>query len=176
MDTLPFATQRLPREAPPRIGLGQLCLRAGELSSAIEVLEQAATVASQERHATGNLMIAPRRAGRRAEAAAMAVRMREQLGAPQHAEVRWIRYKTVSLPGSWLARAAGLRRCPAAACLPGGHAAMLQPGFVSPCLDCSLGCWLAFSAFRGARVGALGTFTGSESIDSGLIGDCIAVS
>ena len=95
LDGLLLAAERLPGEASPRVELGKLYLRAKRPEQAITVLAEAAALAPDDRQATYNLMIALRRVGRADEAAALAVRMREQLGQAQDEEIEKNRYRLV---------------------------------------------------------------------------------
>lgn len=90
-----LAAERLPGEAPPKVELGKLYLRAKQPEQAITVLEEAAQLAPDDRQATYNLMIALRRLGRASEAAALAARMREQLDQAQDEEIQRNRYRLV---------------------------------------------------------------------------------
>ena len=94
-DGLLLAAERLPREAAPRIELGKLYLTAKQPALAIDILEQAVGLAPDDRQATYNLMIALRRVGRSEDAAAQAVRMREQLKRSKDEEIRRNRLRIV---------------------------------------------------------------------------------
>lgn len=100
LEALSFATRNLPREAPPRIELGKLHLKAGQPERAIPILEEAVDLAPADRQATYNLMIALRRAGRGDEASAMAARMREQLERAKGEEVQRNRFRLVKTEGT----------------------------------------------------------------------------
>lgn len=100
LEALAVATQNLPREAPPRIELGKLYLKAGQPERAIPILEEAVDLAPADRQATYNLMIALRRAGRGDEASAMASRMREQLERAKGEEVQRNRFRLVKTAGA----------------------------------------------------------------------------
>ena len=100
LEALSVATRNLPREAPPRIELGKLYLKAGQPERAIPVLEEAVDLAPADRQATYNLMIALRRVGRVDEASAMASRMREQLERAKGEEVQRNRFRLVKTEGS----------------------------------------------------------------------------
>lgn len=100
LEALSVATKNLPREAPPRIELGKLYLKAGQPERAIPILEEAVALAPADRQATYNLMIALRRVGRGEEASAMASRMREQLERAKGEEVRRNRYRLVKTEGA----------------------------------------------------------------------------
>ncbi len=100
LEALSVATKNLPREAPPRVELGKLYLKAGQPERAIPILEQAVELAPADRQATYNLMIALRRAGRGDEASAMASRMREQLERAKGEEVQRNRFRLVKTEGS----------------------------------------------------------------------------
>ena len=95
LEGLLLAAERLPREASPRVELGKLYLRAKQPARAIAVLQEATQLAPDDRQATYNLMIALRRVNRSDEAAALAVRMREQLEQAQGEEIRRNRYRLV---------------------------------------------------------------------------------
>lgn len=95
LEGLLLAAERLSGEASPRVELGKLYLRAKQPELAIAVLKEAAQLAPDDRQATYNLMIALRRVGRIDEAAALAVRMREQLGQAQDEEIQRNRYRLV---------------------------------------------------------------------------------
>ena len=95
LDGLLLAAERLPGESSPRTELGKLYLRAEQPERAIAVLENAVQLAPDDRQATYNLMIALRRVGRADEAAALAVRMREQLERSQDQEIQRNRYRLV---------------------------------------------------------------------------------
>ena len=90
-----LASERLPREASPRIELGKLYLMAQQPERAIEFLEQAAQLAPDDRQATYNLMIALRRVGRSKDAAALAVKVREQLNLAKGEEIRRNRLRII---------------------------------------------------------------------------------
>ena len=90
-----LAAERLPGEASPRVELGKLYLQAKQPERAITVLQEAAQLAPDDRQATYNLMIALRRVGRSDDAAALAVRMREQLEQAQDEEIQRNRYRLV---------------------------------------------------------------------------------
>ncbi len=92
---LHLAVERLPGEASPRVELAKLHLRARQPEHAITVLEEAAGLAPDDRQVTYNLMIALRRIGRVDEAAALAVKMREQLEHAQQDEIARNRYRLV---------------------------------------------------------------------------------
>ena len=100
LEALSVATRNLPREAPPRIELGKLYLKAGQPERAIPILEEAVGLAPADRQATYNLMIALRRAGRGDEASAMASRMREQLERAKGEEVQRNRFRLVKTEGT----------------------------------------------------------------------------
>jgi len=100
LEALSIATQHLPLEAPPRIELGKLYLKAGQPERAIPILEQAVGLAPADRQATYNLMIALRRVGRAEDASAMASRMREQLERAKGEEVQRNRFRLVKTDGS----------------------------------------------------------------------------
>ena len=100
LEALSVATRNLPREAPPRIELGKLYLKAGQPEQAIPILEEAVDLAPADRQATYNLMIALRRVGRGAEASAMASRMREQLERAKGEEVQRNRFRLVKTEGA----------------------------------------------------------------------------
>ena len=100
LEALSVATRNLPREAPPRIELGKLYLKAGQPERAIPILEEAVDLAPADRQATYNLMIALRRVGRGEEATAMASRMREQLERAKGEEVQRNRFRLVKTEGA----------------------------------------------------------------------------
>ena len=97
LEGLLLAAERLPGEASPRIELGKLYLQAKQPERAIAVLAEATQLAPDDRQATYNLMIALRRVGRADEAAALAVRMREQLERAQDQEIQRNRYRLVRI-------------------------------------------------------------------------------
>ncbi len=90
-----LAAERLPGEASPRVELGKLYSSANQTERAIAVLEEAAELAPGDRQVTYNLMLALRRNGRTDEAAALAVKMRDQLGQAHDEEIRRNRYRLV---------------------------------------------------------------------------------
>lgn len=100
LEALSVARRNLPREAPPRIELGKLYLKAGQPERAIPILEEAVDLAPADRQATYNLMIALRRAGLGDEASAMASRMREQLERAKGEEVQRNRFRLVKTEGA----------------------------------------------------------------------------
>ncbi|MFQ5968153.1 MAG: tetratricopeptide repeat protein [Acidimicrobiia bacterium] len=85
----------LPNEASPRVELGKLYLKEGQVQRAIEVLGEAVELAPSNRRATYQLMIALRRAGRNKEAADLASQVRQQLQRDKQDEVRRNRYRLV---------------------------------------------------------------------------------
>ena len=83
-----LAAEQLPGEASPRVELGKLHLRAKQPERAITVLQEATQLAPDDRQATYSLMMALRRVGRSNEAAALAVRLREQLDQAKNEEIQ----------------------------------------------------------------------------------------
>ncbi len=103
-ELLERAVEALPKEAAPRVELGKLLLREGQVDEAIAVLREAVAMEPADRIGVYQLMIALRRGGQPEEAFALARRVRQQLQEAKTEEVRRNRFRLVAAEADVQAR------------------------------------------------------------------------